>query len=166
MFLCQTWGYNTLHCRIRSGEEQWIRYELIKALSNFKHNVVPPPSPSFLQNTSSEKEAIVVSPKSTQLCSETKLKNKCKKPFFKVTRDMLTKKWIFVKKEKKLGDWSLQRFLHNYKKLPCASSVGAIGNVSEVVLLLEGIRKLMKGSENKKKKKVLCDKHNPIRIEK
>jgi hypothetical protein len=44
---------------VRSEAEQLVGQQLIKALSNFKHDMVYPLSPHILQNTSSEREIII-----------------------------------------------------------------------------------------------------------
>jgi hypothetical protein len=59
-----------------------------------------------------------------------RLKCKSQKPAFKVVWDMMTEKWIFVKKYMQLGGWSLQRFLDTYKKSLSASNIEAIQNLS------------------------------------
>lgn len=83
---------------LRSETEQLVGQELIKALSNFKQSMVAPLSPHSRHDTSSEKETVVVHP-------EGKSKTKSRKPVFKikVVRDMLTKKWIVVKRDKQLS---------------------------------------------------------------
>lgn len=61
-----------------------------------------------------------------QYCSQKPAtKTKPHKPAFKMARDTLTKKWVFVKIDKLLGYWPLQHFLGIYKnkKLPSASSI-------------------------------------------
>jgi hypothetical protein len=84
---------------IRSEAEQLIVYQLIEALSDLKENVVVPLSSSNLC-ASFETETV-----DNQQCSK-KLKCKIKshKPVIKVVRDMLTRKWVFIKKDKLMDD--------------------------------------------------------------
>lgn len=161
--------------QIRSGEEQSAGHELIKALSNFKQNVVLPLCPSFLQNNSSKKEAIVGSPEGNQCCiQKPKFKLKSQKPSkvvrnpdIKVVRDLLTKKWIFIRRDKKLGDLKLLSALKQLgdMKLSCilkqlgGSRSEAFKKLSEVVVFMEAMRKLTEATEQRKMRRV-SDKHN------
>jgi hypothetical protein len=86
--------------QIRSEVDQLIGHKLAKALSSFKHDVIAPLSPSILCNTSSEKEAVVVSKKGNQRCNQKLLSQR---PNIKVVQDLLTKKWIIIKANKQLG---------------------------------------------------------------
>jgi hypothetical protein len=85
----------------RSEEEQLVGHELIKALRNFKLSLVSPLSPSNRHESSLNSEAIVVHLKWTQSrYPRRKIKFKSSKPGFTVVRDLLTKKWIVVKKDR------------------------------------------------------------------
>lgn len=78
---------------------------------------------------------------------------------FKVARDMLTKKWVFVKRDKQLGSWSLRKFLDTYKKLSSAraSSIEA----TKLAMLMQEVWKLTQATEiRKKKKKAINRKHD------
>lgn len=60
--------------------------------------------PHILPNTLPKKKARVVSLERNQCCDQKLvIKNRPHKSSFKVVRDMLTKKWIIVKKHKQLG---------------------------------------------------------------
>ncbi|TVU09810.1 hypothetical protein EJB05_43306, partial [Eragrostis curvula] len=90
---------------LRSEAEQLVGEELIKALCNFKQVEVAPLSPRSRsrQNASHEKDPNMVYTEGTKSFSHhRKAKIKSRKCVFKVRRDLLTKKWIFVKKEKQL----------------------------------------------------------------
>jgi hypothetical protein len=106
----------------RSETDQLIGHALIKSLSSFKQNGIAPLSPSILYNTSSEKEAIVVSKIGNQQCNKKLL---FQKPNIKVVRDMLTKKWIIIKANKQLGVSNLKQYRDTYMKLLSASNVKA-----------------------------------------
>jgi hypothetical protein len=86
---------------LRSKSEQLTRHQLIKALSTFKHQAIAPLSSSFM-HVSPEKEKVVVSMECKQWYNPKLKKNgiKSQKSRFKVVRDMLVKKWIFVKAQK------------------------------------------------------------------
>jgi hypothetical protein len=91
----------------RSEAEQMIGYELIKALSNFKQSMIGHLSPSTHQNKSLEKKIVGMHPEGNQSHSrQQKIKIKSRKSDFKVIRDMLTKKWIFVKNNQQLGSFA------------------------------------------------------------
>jgi hypothetical protein len=64
------------------------------------------------RRTTTEMKKVVVNTEGKQCCS-LNLKNriKSKKSSFKVIRDMLTKKWIFVKSQKQLDDFTLKPFI-------------------------------------------------------
>jgi hypothetical protein len=88
---------------LRSEAEQLVDEELIKALSDFKQQAVAPSSPQTQHHNPVVKVSDVKCPVDTQsLSHHQKTKLKCQKPVVKVVRDMLTKKWIFVKKNKQL----------------------------------------------------------------
>jgi hypothetical protein len=95
---------------VRNEAEQLVGQQLIKALSNFKHNVVHPLSPPTLHNTTFERKATIESKKDTQHCSR-KMKHKIKlhKPCIKVVRGMLTKRWIIIKKDKQSGNLTFRQ---------------------------------------------------------
>jgi hypothetical protein len=77
-----------------------VGYELIEALSKFMLLNVPPLSPSSRHESSSTFEAIVIYPKENQSSyRQRKVKSKSKKLGFKLVRDLLTKKWIVIKKD-------------------------------------------------------------------
>jgi hypothetical protein len=89
---------------IRSEAKQSIRHQLIKVLSNFKQNMVTPLSCSNL-HTSCRKKIVSVSSEGNQCRSQiSKFKIRIQKPIVKVVHDMLTKKWIFIRKDKQLED--------------------------------------------------------------
>jgi hypothetical protein len=90
-----------------SEDEQLVGLELIKALRSFKLSMVPPLSPSTLSchESSSNNETIVLHPKEIQsFYPRRNVKFKSMKPGFKLVRDLLTKKWIVVKKDQHLHD--------------------------------------------------------------
>jgi hypothetical protein len=74
-----------------------VGHELIEALSNFKLSKVSPLSPSSHDKSSSSFEAIVIHSKEKH--RQSKIKSKSRKSDFKVVRDLLTKKYIIVKKD-------------------------------------------------------------------
>jgi hypothetical protein len=79
----------------RSEDEQLMGHKLIKTLREFMLS-------SSRHESSSDIEAIVVHPKENQSSyRQRKTKFKSRKLGFKVIRDLLTKKWIIVKKDKK-----------------------------------------------------------------
>jgi hypothetical protein len=89
----------------RSEDEQLVGHKLIKALRTFKLSPVSPLSPSNRHGSYLNNEAIVVLPKGTQSCyPRRKVKFKSRKPGFKVVHDLLTKKWIVVKKDRQLSN--------------------------------------------------------------
>jgi hypothetical protein len=122
-----------------SETKQLIGCQLIKALSNFKHDMVGPLSCST-QHTSPDKDTIVVSTEGTQCCSK-KLKNKIKfwKPVIKMVWDMLTKKCILFRKYKQLDDSSLKPL--------SASNFEAIKKLSEVAYVHGGIPETRRSEE-------------------
>ncbi|GJM92157.1 hypothetical protein PR202_ga08592 [Eleusine coracana subsp. coracana] len=61
--------------KIRSEAEQIIGHELIKALRNFKQNVIVSLSPSIRQNASFDKEAIVVSEANLRCSQKLRIKS-------------------------------------------------------------------------------------------
>lgn len=65
---------------------------------------------------------------------------------------MLTKKWVFVKEVKQLGNWTLQRFLNACKKPTSASRTETIRYVSEMAMLRNAVKRLTKAREKGKKK--------------
>jgi hypothetical protein len=74
---------------------------LIKALSDLKHLVVAPLSPQAHQLSSFEKDSNVEYLVDTQsISSQWKTKLKGQKPYVRVVRDLLIKKWVFVKRNK------------------------------------------------------------------
>jgi hypothetical protein len=84
----------------RSEAEQLVGQELIKALSDYKQLVVAPFSPPAQQIYSTVKESNVKHLVSSQSFScHQRNKIKCQKPAIKVVRDLLTKKWIFMKRK-------------------------------------------------------------------
>jgi uncharacterized protein YicC (UPF0701 family) len=88
---------------LRSEAELLVVHELIKNLGRFKQMA----SLSPRQNSSSEKKLVVLCPRGSQNFSlNRKIKNKSQAPAFKVVRNMLKKKWVFIKKDKQLSDWS------------------------------------------------------------
>jgi hypothetical protein len=95
-----------IHCPmlLRSEVEKLVGQELIKALSDFKQLAVVLFSPNNQHCNSSMKESFVEHPVDTQsfICHQ-RAKINCRKPVVKVVRDMLTKKWVFVQKNKKLS---------------------------------------------------------------
>jgi hypothetical protein len=92
----------------RSEDEQLVGHELIETLSKFKLSKVPPLSPPSHHETTSSFEAIVVHPKENQSSYlQRKVKSKSRKPCFKVVRDLLTKKWIIVKKDRDFFEMTL-----------------------------------------------------------
>jgi hypothetical protein len=85
----------------RSEEEQSVGYELFKALRKLKLSSVPPLPFSSRHESPSNSEAIVVHPKGDQNHHRwRKGKIKFRKPDFKVVRDLLTKKWNIIKKDR------------------------------------------------------------------
>jgi hypothetical protein len=141
---------------IRSEAEQLIGFQLIKALSNLKQNAVTPPSSSNLR-TSFEKETVAAIMGDNQRCSK-KLKHKIKshKPAIKVVRDMLTRKWIFIKKDKQLDDSTSKSF--------STSNFKAFKKLIEVAMFMEVIKKLTEATE--RKTKVVSDKRTTPQREK
>jgi hypothetical protein len=97
--------------------DQLVRHELIKSLSSFKQNARAHLSPSILYNTSSKKEAVVVSKVGNQCCNKKLLS---RKPEIKVVQDLLTKKWISIKANKELGVSNLKAIsTHLYEAFEC-----------------------------------------------
>jgi hypothetical protein len=95
--------------------------------------VVAPLSSSNLR-TSFGKEIVSVSMGSNQRHSQkSKFKIKTQKPVVKVTRDMLTKKWIFIKRDKQLDDSTLK---------PIHASKFEVVKKSEMAMFMEVLRKL------------------------
>ncbi|TVU26119.1 hypothetical protein EJB05_28653, partial [Eragrostis curvula] len=138
----------------RNEAEQLTGYELIKALSSLKHGEMVHVPPSTMENKSSFKEATVVTPEDNQHCNQKlKFKIESQKPSFRMVRDMLTKKWIFVKEVQQLGDWTLQRFLRACKKPTRASRFETIRNRVKRAMLMKAIKKLTQESQKMKKKK-------------
>jgi predicted house-cleaning noncanonical NTP pyrophosphatase (MazG superfamily) len=133
---------------IRSETDQLIGHKLVKALSNFKHDVVAPLSPTILCNTLAEKEAIVVSKKGNQWCNQ---KNFLRGQTSKVVRDLLTKKWIIIKANKQLGVSNLKQYRDTNAKLLSASNFKAFKQLAEMSMFLESIQKLAKVKTEKKK---------------
>jgi hypothetical protein len=89
---------------LRSEAEKLIGQELIKALSDFKQLVIAPFSPNNQECNSSVKESFVEHPMDTRgVIGHRRTKINYRKPFVKVVRDMLTKKWVFIRKNKKLS---------------------------------------------------------------
>jgi hypothetical protein len=83
----------------RSEVEQLVGQELIKALSDFKQLMVAPLSPQAHQLSSSEKDSNVEHLVDTwSISCQRKTKIKGRKPSIRVVRDLLTKKWVFVKR--------------------------------------------------------------------
>lgn len=66
---------------------------------------------------------------------------------------MLTKKWIFVKEVKQVGDWTLQQFLNAYKKPTKASRFEAIRYMYETAMLRRALKRLAQTSQKREKKK-------------
>jgi hypothetical protein len=62
----------------------------------------------------------------------------------KVVHDMLTKKWIFIRKDKQLEDPALKSFR--------ASIFEAFKNLSEMAMFIEAMRKTIELTEKMKKK--------------
>jgi hypothetical protein len=126
---------------IRSEAEQSIGHHLIKALGIFNQNVVAPLSSSNL-HTSVGKEVVSVSMRGNHRRSrKSKFKIKTQKPVVKVTRDMLTKKWIFTRRDKQLVDSPLKPIR--------SSSFEAIKKLSEVAMFMEALRKLTESGRSK-----------------
>jgi hypothetical protein len=92
--------------RFRSEEEQSVGYELFKALRKLKLSSVSPlPSSSNRHESPSSNEAIVIHPKGGQSHHQRrKGKIKFRKPYFKVVRNLLTKKLIVIKKDRWVRD--------------------------------------------------------------
>lgn len=78
--------------------------------------------------------------------SKLKLKLKTQRPAFKVVRDMLTRKWVIVKEDMQLCDWTLRRFLDTCNKLLSTNDIADMKN------LMEGIWKLTHTQPHKIKK--------------
>jgi hypothetical protein len=79
--------------------EQLIGFELIKAMSNFKHLLVAPSLLTTQQNNSLEKKAFEVHLEGNQSCSQQqKNKIKSQKPGVNMIRDMLTKNGSSLKR--------------------------------------------------------------------
>lgn len=82
-----------------------VFWNIVSALSN-------------LHNVSSKKEAIFLSLEGNQRCNQNqKKKIRAHKPTLKVVRNMLTKKWIIIKKDKCWKDLMLQQCLNRYGQL-------------------------------------------------
>jgi hypothetical protein len=113
--------------------------------------VVGPLSSSFVP-ASTEEEKVAVNIEGKQCCSSN-LKNRIKsqKSGFKVVRDMLAKKWIFVKAHKQLEDFTLKSF--------SAGKLQDIKILSEMTLFMEAIRNLAEASK-KAMKRGVNHKHN------
>jgi hypothetical protein len=78
-----------------------VGQELIKALSDFKHLLVALLSPQAHQLSSSEKDSNMEHLVDTQTFScQQKTKIKGQTPPVRVVRDLLMKKWVFVKRNK------------------------------------------------------------------
>jgi hypothetical protein len=76
----------------------------MKALSSFKQWVTTPSSPQTQQPKPLVKVSDVERPMDTQRFSHhRKTKSKCRKSVVKVARGMMTKKWIFVKRNKQVN---------------------------------------------------------------
>jgi hypothetical protein len=78
-----------------------VGHNLIKALKEFELSKVPPLFFSSRHESSSNIEATVHLKGNLSSYRQRKAKFKYSKPDFKVVRDLLTKKWIVVKKYKK-----------------------------------------------------------------
>jgi hypothetical protein len=129
---------------IRSEVEQSIGHQLIKALSNFKQSIVAPLSSTNL-HTSSRKQIVFVSTRSNQRHNQkSKFKIKTQKLVIKVTCDMLTKKWIFIRRDKLLDDCALKPF-H-------ASRFEVVKKLYEMAMFMEALRKLSESIEKMKRK--------------
>jgi hypothetical protein len=88
----------------RNEVEQLVGQELINTLRDFKQLTVAPSSPHSQQFTSSVEKSLVEHLGVAQNFNHhQKIKVKARKSIVKVVRDMLTKKWIFVKRDKKLS---------------------------------------------------------------
>jgi hypothetical protein len=93
---------------LRSEAYQLVNQELIKALSDSKQLAAAPSPPKTQQPIPSVNISDVERPVDTQSCSHhRKTKLNCQKPVVKVIRDMLTKKWIFVKRNEQLSNLPL-----------------------------------------------------------
>jgi hypothetical protein len=136
--------------QIRSEADQLIGHKLVKALSSFKHDVVAPLSPSFLCNTSSKKEAVVVRKKGNQRCNQKLLS---RRPNIKVVWDLLTKKWIIIKANKQLGVSNLKQYRDTKAKLLSARKFKAFKQLTEVAMFLKSIWKLVEVKTEKKNMK-------------
>jgi hypothetical protein len=140
---------------LRSKAEQLTGHQLIRALNTFKHQeVASAPLSSFFVHASPEKGKVVMSMEDKQCCSP-KLKSRIKfrKSGFKVVRDLLAKKWIFVKTQKQLDDLT--------PKPLTVCKIEDIKKFSEVALFMEAIRNLTEASEKDKNRVNL--KHNSTR---
>jgi hypothetical protein len=83
------------------------------------------------------------------------------KPGIKVVQDMLTKRWIIIKKDKHLGDLTFKQFLNTCRKPSSARTIEAIKTLSEAAMIMVAMRKLKEANEKwKKEKKGINDKHN------
>jgi hypothetical protein len=90
----------------RSEDEQLVGYELIKALLISKLSLLSPLSPISHRESLLNNEVLVAHPKGKQSCDRRrKPKIKSSKPSFKLVRDILTKKWIIIKKDQQLRDF-------------------------------------------------------------
>jgi hypothetical protein len=88
----------------RRKVEQLVGHELIKFLSDIKQLMVAPPPPHTQQFTSSVKKLIVECPVVTRSFSHhSRNKVNFQKTVVNVVHDMMTKKMVFVKREKHLS---------------------------------------------------------------
>jgi hypothetical protein len=83
-----------------------VGHELIETLSWFKLSKILPLSPSSHHESSSNVEAIIVHLKENQSSYRLrKVKSNSRKVGFKMVQDLLTKKWVVVKKDPQLRDF-------------------------------------------------------------
>jgi hypothetical protein len=83
----------------RGEAEQLLEFELIKAMSNFKHPLVAPSLLSTQQNNFLEKKAFEMHPEGNQSCSrQQKNKIKSQKPGVKLIQEMLSKNGYSLKR--------------------------------------------------------------------
>jgi hypothetical protein len=128
---------------LRSKVKQLVRQELIKALSDFKQWVTTPSSSQTQQPKPLVKVSDVQRSVDTQRFSHHRnIKSKYRKPIVKVIRNMVTKKWIFVKRNKQVN--ALPPCLTNLlpsveAKWTVEMNDGQLKNIIDMAILLEAL---------------------------
>jgi hypothetical protein len=80
-----------------------------------------------------------------------------------LVRDMLTKRWIIIKKDKQPSNMCFKQILNTCRKPSSARSIETVKTLSEVAMLMIAFRKLKEANE--KCKKGINDKHGPKKVQ-